>query len=317
MEKTQKGAANKSRKGKNKKVTGIGYQLEKPVEETVLYDKVDKHIAVITLNRPEVGNSIYPPDMFIEIQKKVEKAEADDDIKVILLKGAGHTFCTGDDLNKAPYEAMGATPTFRPPQSWRMRGIRWFFTDVYRTLIYCEKTIISQVHGWAIGAGVDLMLCSDLAVAADTAKIANRQMRIGFAGFQPATTMLSMLTLGLKRHREWLLTGRTITAEEAREWGLINEVVPEDQLDKRGMEWAQAVAAHSTDGLMVGKYVTHMMYDLLGMNGSLTATSIAHPLFTNLKWRDDEFNFLKVRSEKGSTEAFRLREKIWGDLGFE
>jgi len=297
-------------------VTGVGYPLEKPVDETVLYEKLEKHICRLTLNRPERGNSIYPPDMFLEIQKKVNMAQADDDIKVIIIRGTGHTFCTGDDLNKAPYEAMGATPTFRPPQSWRMHGIRDFFTDVYRTLIYCEKTIITQVHGWAIGAGADLILCSDLTVAADTAQIANLQMRIGFGGFQPATTMMSLLTLGPKRHREWLLTGRTISAKEALEWGLINEVVPEDELEERTLQWARAVAAHSTDGLMIGKVVTHMMYDLLGMHGSFTATQLAHPLFTNLKWRDDEFNFLKVRSEKGATEAFRLREEIWGKQGF-
>lgn len=313
MAKTTKG--NESRR--KDIVTGVSYKLEKPADETILYEKLEKHIARLTLNRPEVGNSIYPPDMFYELQRKVKMAEADDDIKVIVIRGAGHTFCTGDDLNKAPYEAMGGTPTFKPPQSWRIHGIRDFFTEVYRSLIYCEKNIITQVHGWAIGAGVDLILCSDLTVAADNVKIANRQMRIGFGGFQPATTMLSILILGLKRYREWLLTGRTITAQEALNWGLVNELVPEEKLEERTMEWARAVAAHSTDGLMIGRMVTHMMLDLLGVHGSLTTTALAHPLFTNLKWRDDEFNFLKVRSTEGATEAFQKREKIWGDLGFK
>lgn len=308
----RKSEAAQKRAPAKKIVTGREYKLEKPVEQTVLYDKIEKHIARLTLNRPEKGNSLFPPEGFREVMRKVQKAEADDDIKVIIIRGAGHTFCTGDDLNIAPVEAFGATKDFRPPQSWRIRGIQNMMTEVYRSLIYCQKTIISQVHGWAIGAGTDIVLCSDLCLMADTAKIANYQMRIGFAGFQPQTSMMNVLTVGPKRYREWMLTGRALTAQEAKEWGLVNEVIPEADLEARTMEWARAIAAHSTDGLMIGKTVTHMIYDLLGMPGSLTVTNLAHPLFTNLKWREDEFNFLKVRSEQGTTEAFKQREKIWG-----
>jgi enoyl-CoA hydratase len=87
-------------------------------------------------------------------------------------------------------------------------------------------------------------------------------------------------------------------------------------LEKRTLQWAKAVSAHSTDGLMIGKTMIHILYDLLGMHGAFTASNLAHPLFTNMKWRDDEFNFLKVRSEKGAREAFRLREEIWSKEGF-
>jgi enoyl-CoA hydratase len=157
---------------------------------------------------------------------------------------------------------------------------------------------------------------SDLAVAADDAHFANYQMRIGFAGFAPHIAMMALLTLGPKRYREWYVMGRAISAEKALEWGVVNEIVPKEKLEERALQWARAVAAHSTDGLMIGKTVTHVLYDLLGMHGSFTASNIAHPLFTNVKWREDEFNFLKVRSEKGAGEAFRLREEIWGKQGF-
>lgn len=295
---------------------GQEYQLEKPIEETVLYEKLEKHIARLTLNRPEKGNSLYPIEGFEEVAKKVKQAGADDEIKVIIIRGAGDNFCTGDDLNRAPFEAFGATRSYRPPQSMRIHGIRRMMTEVYRTLIYSEKTIISQVHGWAAGAGTDIVMMSDLAVAAETARFANYQMRIGFAGFAPHIAMMSLLTLGPKRYREWYVTGREISAEKAMEWGVINEVVPDDELEERTLQWARAVASHSTDGLMIGKTVTHVLYDLLGMHGSFTASNLAHPLFTNVKWRDDEFNFLKVRVDEGTREAFRLREKIWSDQGF-
>jgi len=296
--------------------TGQEYQLEKPIEETVLYEKVESHIVKLTLNRPEKGNALYPIEGFEEIAKKVKAAEADDDVKVIILRGAGENFCTGDDLNRAPFEAFGATRKFRPPQSWRIHGIRRMMMDVYRTLIYSEKTIIAQIHGWAAGAGTDLVLMSDLALAAEDAQFANYQMRIGFAGFPPYIAMMAFLTLGPKRYREWYLTGRTISAEKALEWGVVNEVVPREKLEERTLQWAETIASHSTDGLMIGKTMTHILFDLLGMHGSFTASNIAHPLFTNVKWRDDEFNFLKVRSEEGASEAFRRREDIWGKYGF-
>ena len=301
---------------KKKIITGQDYKLEKPIEETVLYEKLETHIARLTLNRPEKGNALYPIEGFEEVAKKVKMAGEDDDIKVIILRGAGKNFCTGDDLNRAPFEAFGATRTFRPPQSRRMHGIRRMMMDVYHTLIYSEKTIIAQVHGWAAGAGTDMVMMSDLAVAAEDARFANYQMRIGFAGFPPHIAMMSFLTLGPKRYREWYLTGRAITAQKALEWGVINEVVPREKLEKRTLQWARAVASHSADGLMIGKTVEHVLFDLLGMHGSFTASNLAHPLFTNTKWRDDEFNFLKVRSEKGAAEAFRLREEIWGKEGF-
>ncbi len=82
------------------------------------------------------------------------------------------------------------------------------------------------------------------------------------------------------------------------------------------MRWAKAVALNPADSLMIAKTHLHMMFDLLGMNGQFTAGALAYPLFTNLKWEDEEFNFLKRRGEVGTTEAFAERERRWADLGF-
>ena len=92
------------------------YSLEKPIEETVLYEKTTKDIVTITLNRPEKHNAIFPPDQFNEISKKIAMAVDDDDIKCIILQGNGKSFCSGDDLNLAPYDTYGGAPGVKPSQ---------------------------------------------------------------------------------------------------------------------------------------------------------------------------------------------------------
>jgi enoyl-CoA hydratase/carnithine racemase len=105
-------------------------------------------------------------------------------------------------------------------------------------------------------------------------------------------------------------------AQEAKEWGVINAVVPDDKLEEETMRYAKAVALNPADSLMIAKTHLHMMFDLLGLQGQFTAGALAYPLFTNLKWEDEEFNFLKRRGKLGTTGAFAEREARWAELGF-
>ncbi len=292
------------------------YALEKPLEETVLYDKIDRAIATITLNRPEKHNALFPPGQFDEVSRKVAMAVDDDDVKVIILKGAGPSFCSGDDLNLAPYDTYGGTPGTRPSQRVRVKAVLTWLNGMYRSLLYCPKTIICQAHGWTIGVGLAMLMCCDLAIAAESAKFGQRQQRVGFSGLSMGWQYIQLFTLGYKRMREWQLTGRTIGAPQAKEWGVVNEVVPDDKLEAETLRWAKAVALNPADGLMIAKTHTLMMFDLLGMPGQFTAGALAYPLFTNLKWDDEDFNFLKRRAELGVTKAFAEREQRWAELGF-
>lgn len=296
--------------------TGPGYQLEKPIEETVLLERsIEPHIARVTLNRPEKHNALFPPEGFMELEKRIYEAAEDDDVKVIILRGNGPSFCTGDDLNRTPFEAFGGTPGRKLPQSVRIVGIRKT-TSLFPAMIHCPKPIIVQAHGTVVGAGFQLVLCADLCVAAESTKFSRAEQRIGFAGHDPFTGLLSLLHLGPKRQRELLLTGREISARTAMEWGLVNEVVPDDQLEDRVLTWARAVAAHSTDGLVIGKAFNSVVLEGLGMTQAWLASSLSHALFTNLVWRDDEWNFLKERNKKERTsEAFKDREARWRALG--
>ncbi len=292
------------------------YTLEKPVDETVLYEKVTKDIARITLNRPQVHNALFPPDQFNEVSRKIAMAVDDDDVKVIILRGAGKSFCSGDDLHLAPYDTYGGAPGTRPSQRVRVKAVLTWLNGMYRSLLYCPKTIICQAHGWTIGVGLAMLMCCDLAIASESAQFSQRQQRVGFSGLSMGWQYIQLFSLGYKKMREWQLTGRTIDANKALDWGVVNDVVPDDKLEDEVMRWAQAVALNPADGLMIAKTHTLMMLDLLGMNGQFTAGALAYPLFTNLKWDDEDFNFLKRRQEVGVTKAFAEREQRWADLGF-
>ena len=297
-------------------VASKSYTLEKPLDETVLYEKLSKDIVAITLNRPQVHNALFPPDQFNEVSRKMGMAVEDDDIKVIILRGAGASFCSGDDLHLAPYDTYGGARGVKPSQRVRVKAVLTWLNGMYRSLLYCPKTIVCQAHGWTIGVGLAMLMCCDIAIAGESAKFSQRQQRVGFSGLSMGWQYIQLFTLGYKRMREWQLTGRTIDAKQALDWGVVNAVVPDDQLESEVMRWAKAVALNPADGLMIGKTHTLMMLDLLGMPGQFTAGALAYPLFTNLKWDDEDFNFLKRRGELGVTKAFAEREARWAELGF-
>ncbi|MEE8173853.1 MAG: enoyl-CoA hydratase/isomerase family protein [Dehalococcoidia bacterium] len=292
------------------------YVLEKPLGETVLYDKITSEIATVTLNRPHKHNALYPPDMFYEVTRKIGMAVDDDDVKVIILKGNGPSFCSGDDLNLAPYDTFGGAPGTRPSQRVRVKATLTWINGLYRSVLYCPKTIICQAHGWTIGVGLGILLGCDMTIAAESAKFGQRQQRVGFAGLSMGWQFILLFTVGYKRMREWQLSGRTLDAQEAKEWGVVNYVVPDDKLEEETLRWAKAVALNPADGLMIAKTHLHMMFDLLGMPGQYSAGALAYPLFTNLKWEGEDFNFLKKRAELGVTKAFAEREARWAELGF-
>ncbi|MFC2059887.1 enoyl-CoA hydratase-related protein [Chloroflexota bacterium] len=122
--------------------------------------------------------------------------------------------------------------------------------------------------------------------------------------------------MGPKRLREWLLTGRIVTAQEAKEWGWVNAVVPDADLEKETMRWAETVCLMPADGLVNGKIHYMTVLDTMGYAAAQEASLTAWVLMQNLRWDEDEMNFLKVRSAIGPTQAFKEREKRWAELGF-
>lgn len=286
------------------------------LSNSVLYEVVEDHICKITLNRPERRNAIAVPDMSELLAAYLERAQDDDRVKVVILAANGPDFCAGEDTRKVPVESFGLKKGSRLPQSVRMRQMRKTYETMQRGLIWGDKVVIGACQGNVMGLGFSYALACDMLVASDTAVFARRQSRIGFASFDGQLPM-ALLKLGLNRGMEVLLTGRVVTPQELKDWGVANSVVPADQLEAEAMRYARAVAALSTDGLMLGKRALHQFLHGVGMAGYQNFASVGHPLFTNLVWREDEFNFMKERNELGNKEAWKKLNKKFDDQGFE
>ncbi len=284
-------------------------------QDWVLYDVVAPHIARITINRPERRNAILSPDMHELFEDRLRRAENDDDVKVVLLTGAGSDFCAGDDVRRLPVERAGLKKGSKLPQTARIANARRLHRHLTNWLEF-PKTVIAVCQGNTLGAGFNLVLAADLVIAGEGATFGRPQARIGFAGFSTAMPLV-LLKLGANRGYEAMITGRRITAEEMREWGVVSSIVPAADLEEESMRYAQAIAHHSADGLMIGKQALITFWHAVGMSQFGDWVEMAHPVFTNLVWRDDEFNFFKERQERGAKGALSELQRRYTEWGFD
>ena len=289
---------------------------EEDFSQSVLYEVLEGHIARITLNRPHRKNAILTPVMNEMLADAFTKAQDDDEVKVVVLAGNGTDFCSGEDTHKMPVEAFGLKKGGRLGQSKRMRGMRKLLNSTLEGTIWGDKVVIVAAQGAVLGQGFSFAMTADMLLLADDAYLARRQSRIGFAGFETQLPM-TLMRLGLNRGMEALLTGRRLTAEELKSWGVASSVVPRESLEAEAMRYARAVAAHSTDNLMLGKRALQQYYHGMGVGAFLNFATVAHPLFSNVVWREDEMNFLKERDRVGGREAMKNVNKVWEDLGFD
>ncbi len=284
-------------------------------EDWVRYKVVEPHIAVITINRPDRRNAILSPDMHGLFKDRLDQAEVDDDVKVVVLEAVGKDFSSGDDVRRLPVEQAGLTKGKRLPQTARLGNARRLHRHLTNWLEF-PKTVIAACQGATLGAGMNLALAADILVVSDDMYLARPQARIGFAGFSTAMP-LALLKLGPNRGYEAMITGRKVSASELKEWGVAASVVPVDGLREEAMRYARAISHHSADGLMVGKHALITFWNSVGMAQFGDWVPMAHSVFSNLSWRDDEFNFMKERSAQGGRQAMAELERRYAEWGFE
>ena len=284
-------------------------------EDWVLYDVVEPHIAQITINRPDRRNAILSPDMHGLFGDRLARAEADDEVKVVVLVAEGSDFCSGDDTRRLPVEQAGLKKGGKLPQTARIRNARRLHHHLAQWLEF-PKTVIAACQGATLGAGMNLALAADILVAAEDMYVARPQSRIGFAGFSTAMP-LALLKMGPNRGYEAMITGRKVPASELKDWGVVSSIVAVDGLRDEAMRYARAIAHHSADGLMIGKQALIAFWNAVGMAQFGDWVQMAHPVFTNLVWRVDEFYFMKERDALGSKEAMDELKRRYREWGFE
>jgi len=187
----------------------------------ILYDKRDG-VATVTINRPDAYNA-YTTRTLTEMVQALQDAAWDDAIGVLVLTGAGDkAFCTGGDVKE-----YASVYLRRPRDYWKYMGLFAQTLDLVRNL---GKPAIARLNGMVAGGGNELNMACDLAVAADHVTIRQVGTRVGSVAAGGATQWLPLL-IGDRRAREMLFTCEPITAQQALEWGLVNRVVPREELD--------------------------------------------------------------------------------------
>ncbi|MFF1302107.1 enoyl-CoA hydratase/isomerase family protein [Streptomyces sp. NPDC058307] len=223
---------------------------------------VDGHVSYLTLNRPEVLNALTPGqrDLLIEL---LAGASADPQVRAVVLTGTGRGFCAGADLRGA--SGAGASGAGASGAGERVAG------DVARTLrlgaqrlvaavLDCEKPVIAAVNGTAAGLGAHLALACDLVLAAESARFIEVFVRRGLVPDGGGAYLLPRL-IGPRRAKELMFFGDPLTAPEAERLGLVNRVVPDEELAKTARAWAERLATGPTRALALTKQLVNASLD--------------------------------------------------------
>ena len=198
----------------------------------IVLQHLDRGLLTITMNRPDRRNALNP-DMTRGLVEAARRAVDDSEVRAVLLKGAGGTFCVGGDV-----KAMAVAPP--KPLEDRVTTLRRGM-EVSRILHQMPKPVIAQVDGAAAGAGLSIALSCDLRIASESAKITTAFAKVGFSGDYGGTFFLTKM-LGSAKARELYLMSPVLTAKEALALGLVNRVVSDAEIDKAAQELAMSLA---------------------------------------------------------------------------
>lgn len=282
------------------------------LRDAVRYEAKDGR-AYITFCRDEKRNALTY-EMFDRLMEHMERAERDDDVRVIVFRGEGRDFSTGHDLGQvggAEYGFSKEPGARRPSQRARLHFDKRH-VEQFRQILYCVKPTLSLVQGYCVGAGLYIVEASDLAIAAEDAKIGHPEQKMGLAGAAYLTSW-NILAMGPKKARELLLLGEVVNGIEAERMGLVNKAVPAAQLAEAGEEWAERIVRLPRDAIAIGKAANHLALDSLGMTSQFVHGYVMHALGTNIRYESDEHNFMKERRNKGVTGAAHARETRYGE----
>ncbi len=220
--------------------------------EDILYAK-EAWVATVTINRPRVYNS-YRTKTLMELQQAFRDASLDDHVAVIVLTGAGEkAFCTGGDVKE-----YADLYTQRPWDYWKYMNE---FVAAHEALRGCGKPTIARVNGVVAGGGNEFHMACDLSVAVEDAEILQVGTKVGSVAAGGATQWLPIM-IGDRRAREMLFLCDRVDARKALEWGLVNRVVPRDQLDATVAEMAERLVDKFPESLRYTKQQVNFWKDL-------------------------------------------------------
>ena len=249
------------------------------------------------------------PQLRDELDAAIDEADADREVRVILLRAEGPAFCAGYGLDWSTraqaQEHTGRTRVWDSVADYQMISR---YVKTYLKLWYASKPTIAAVNGWCIAGGTDMVLCSDIIVAGESASFGYPPSRV----WGTPTTAMWVYRLGFERAKRYLLTGDEITAPEAARIGLILEAVPDGELQSHAMGLARRMARVPLSQLQMLKLMCNQPAEQMGLQPSRLLGS----LFDGIARHTQEgLDFVARAQEAGFRQAVRERDDPFGDYG--
>jgi enoyl-CoA hydratase len=263
------------------------------VTDTVLYDKRGP-AAWLTLNRPEKLNAITL-EMNDGVIAGVERAARDDDVKVIVLTGAGRAFSAGHDLTEEVDARLDGAYSWHVFLETHLR--------VVKRLLASRKPLIAAVRGHCVGGGFEFALACDIVVSSDDAKFGHVEIRYGSG---PVTLILPFL-IHERKAREMLLTGETVGARDALAFGFVNCVVEPSELERRVNDYVARIAPTPLPVLALTKLALSRANDLRGVTAAIDA-NLDLSAILNSADTPEQREFDRIASEQGLKSALSWRD---------
>ena len=256
-------------------------------------------------------------EMFLNWGKAIEMAEQDDDVKVIIFKGADRCFSAGAPLDQVGYVYGMKTPKpgekgGKVPTRVKINFDRSLFMEFFRKVLLCRKITIAQMHKYCLGVAFSIVMHCDLLISSEDCKMGHVEERLGLAGLTLMPIMV--LRAGLTKSLDLCLTGKMISAQQALEWDLINRVVPNDKLEDEVRELAEALCLYPRDGIAIGKVGREILYETMGITRGVMDHYFLHTLQTYRVYEKDELNFFKQRRDLGVKEAAHEKHNLFKAL---
>lgn len=277
-----------------------------PTYET-LHFGVAEQVATITLNRPDRLNTIVPP-MPDEFEDAITIAAKDAAVKVIVVRGAGRSFCAGYDFGGGfhHWDDFMTTDGKWDPGKDMLTGTSLGPTYKFMSMWRAPKPVIAQVHGWCVGGGSDLALCADLVIASEDARIGTPYSRM----WGCYLSGIWIYRLGLTKAKEYALTGKPLSGVQAAEVQLINKAVPFDQLEAEVAATAAQLASMPASQLAAMKIVVNQAYESQGLGSTQLLGPILDGLMRNTP---DAAEFIDTAANEGVAAATARRDGPFGD----
>ena len=273
--------------------------------ETLLTETSDK-ILTITLNRPKKLNALTPT-LLAELKAELDAAAKNEAVSVVILKSAGRAFCVGYDLNEENWITSQYPANFEhgveiEQDKKDIMALLDYWLDMWRF----PKPIICQVQGACLSGAGEMLAVSDLVVASEAASFghpAGRDLGI------PPTVFFWPLLIGMRKAKEMLYTARSMSADEALTAGLINQVVPAEELETATRALAEDIAKTPVNHLIILKQSANNFYDNMDMEKS---TRQASDLDAEFHQSPVFLAFFKLVREKGMKAALTERARLFG-----